>query len=66
MVGENPDTSYDFSVLHTTPDMSFHFAPRDGGEMYQSGGKEEESVASKEQEQTGGIDVGASYDFGFV
>ena len=58
MVGENTDANYDFSILHADPDMSFHFAPRDGGDMYQSGGKE--------QEQTECLDMGASYDFGFV
>ena len=62
-VGENPDSSYDFSAVHNNPDLSFDFSQRASGEVYQSGGKEEESTEDKFTE---GVDMGASYDFGFL
>ena len=65
-VGENPDSSYDFSAVHNNPDLSFDFSQRASGEVYQSGGKEEETTTVIGDKFTEGVDMGASYDFGFL
>ena len=56
-----PDSSYDFSgIINSSPDMLFGFSES----LYQSG--EEAGITFVDRELTAEVDMGASYDFGFL
>ncbi|KAI6653843.1 hypothetical protein LOD99_3345 [Oopsacas minuta] len=63
---EHLDTEYDYAGVHSNPDYSLDIYQPEGGDMYRSGGQEAEGTTSVEQELTGNVQLGASYDLSFI